>query len=1105
MDRAHENAHRAHVRALAAQLVPPSSPLVAAVLARPRPLTPLAPGHAERNLDFWDERRVGEWEAGRARDDKWEMTAAQVHELRRARSEYTETVKQVRDECRRAQDFGESWTFPLRLNDEVVLSRKQRLAWHAAVPPSDTRRAHVALVGPKPKHLLPRPDAALLAMDAAPEFDEAFELKLTANAEQVAALKAVRQRFSRKAMLDLAKRDVDDAWREDLAGFEPSAIPRLGSPPIFPRTVSLTSRLEDLHRDPFSGFLPSVGSDLPSSSRGVGISQEQWNTEEGLTPLPSSAQPTSPARQHAFSALCSSSPVKTLVQDIVELDRPVFGRATQAALPMAHGFDVAHLADMLKDDAPGTDQLDMDNETTELERREPDPREALASDDTLGEPPADDGGADDFPPRRIKRTPSLVAPHLPHSDPATLRAAPRLTTRSGALRSAAAPPALAALAAGTAPAPWALEPLRGLRALTLELSWQAWTVPRGETLERVAVGAEDDEAETNVENAEAGRPDEEALDDVSDADLPTWAHNAGSEDDEVVARAWGADDASRGDAHEGTTALTLASRGGSPDAFETLEDVEGAAATPAENRDAASTRLDPLPRSSQVTPDSPAHLPADLPLSPLLAHAATAAPTSDSSDFAFIDPPPLSRHGASSSRCAGWGEAAWDAGSRSTEQAVSPAHAALSSRTLGGPPPPSEMDEPLVPLAKVDPPPPTWSNAAALDRFLVLRGCSTAVPATAPAAPQPAAPPLVTQPTPHRHSSPPPGSIPFPLPAFLADSVDPPYSSPEPIRVVAFDALFQMRAHLAALQQHGLVLVHRTSRLSHAPYETHEPHLIVDPHSGVLFLRLDALVGNAVRADVAEGPRARQEAVFSTLSRLNGRFERLLVVFEEGSHRIGGVRRYAYTPPVLAALAQLAGALDALAGGTHGVQVALSKGSEHSAALVRRWLGYLRAREEREREVEGMPVLEVWGAREWLTDDPSEDEASLLQLADMNELAACVVLGVCAANDFLGLASKDRSAVFAPLLGTDRIVWPVAPSPRHELTFQYTQNRISRLLASHEPASAASQGSSSGGHDAQPLMRISHIAAFGEASRSPSSGGSEDEWTRWIDLNKSQE
>lgn len=598
-----------------------------------------------------------------------------------------------------------------------------------------------------------------------------------------------------------------------------------------------------------------------------------------------------------------------------------------------------------------------------------------------------------------------------------------------------------------------------MKALTLGLSWQAWKLDEGETLEDVLLGGQEGEEEEAVRalasgedgsgedgsGAEVGKEEEEEL----------WSLGAfegcvldGPDDDaELLPRVTVAGDAAT---------------------------VEGAC-TPQEEPVAERMLVDELDTSSAPLhtftrcTTSGAVPEVVAPLSSLPSHDAVAAPplapddaarqppmrgpttasealTSESSDFGFVFPtasappsPPAPRDIASS-------QTALDPEPRD----------GLFCETQGGErlqAVPTDEDVAavgsVVRLDQGEALRPSWSNAAALDRFLFMRGVA---PPHAPASSVPAleAAPVAAEVepalAPAPHSSPPPGSIPFSVPPFLADSTATPFSLSSPIRVVAFDALHQMRAHLAALRHQGLVPVHRTSRYTPQPYRTYEPHLIVDPRSAVLFLRLDGIVGNAVPRETSQGRRlTRPEPVMTTLTRLHERFDRLLVVLEEPLQRVGGVKKYGYTLPVLTALQQLASGLSELAGKPHGVEVALSKGAEHSGELVRRWVQWLAGKDDVASREEGLPVLELWGERAWLSEDPSQvrvtslsrifallladrrrsylqDEVTLLDLDGLNELAACAVLGVCSASEFVALSTEDRVAIFARLVGTATVV-----------------------------------------------------------------------------------
>lgn len=97
-----EHAHRAHVASLASQLVPDAltstDHLLSLALPSPsRPLTPLAIGHDERNIDFWDDRKVREWEKGASEVERWEMSKGQVEEVKRVRKDLADAVKDAQE------------------------------------------------------------------------------------------------------------------------------------------------------------------------------------------------------------------------------------------------------------------------------------------------------------------------------------------------------------------------------------------------------------------------------------------------------------------------------------------------------------------------------------------------------------------------------------------------------------------------------------------------------------------------------------------------------------------------------------------------------------------------------------------------------------------------------------------------------------------------------------------------------------------------------------------------------------------------------------------------------------------------------------------------
>lgn len=336
--------------------------------------------------------------------------------------------------------------------------------------------------------------------------------------------------------------------------------------------------------------------------------------------------------------------------------------------------------------------------------------------------------------------------------------------------------------------------------------------------------------------------------------------------------------------------------------------------------------------------------------------------------------------------------------------AARPAPRDVNSRTAARPPADEAAQlDPLDALAverlagfkaeKADSTVATSSHSTALSRFLATRGITASAPSRSTASSNPSAP-APAQRAPSPHSSPPPGAIPFTLPPFLSapsSALSPSRASvspSHPLRIIAFDALFQLRPHLAALVSAGFLPVHRPSRFPTSLYVTHEPHLILDAKTAVWFVPLVELISNAVRPDETTSltvSRQRKEAVFTTLVRLSYRFDRLLLVLEESSTFVGGRKTYAYTPPVLAGLQALATALAGGLGGEGGegwetvkvrgrVEVALSKGPEGSAEVVRRLMESLAATATAEgEEGEG----NGWGEREWLRDDPTTVRFSL--------------------------------------------------------------------------------------------------------------------------------
>ncbi|GAA6013870.1 hypothetical protein JCM8202_000843 [Rhodotorula sphaerocarpa] len=228
------------------------------------------------------------------------------------------------------------------------------------------------------------------------------------------------------------------------------------------------------------------------------------------------------------------------------------------------------------------------------------------------------------------------------------------------------------------------------------------------------------------------------------------------------------------------------------------------------------------------------------------------------------------------------------------------------------------------------------------------------------------------------------------LPSFLKGDAE---AAAEPTgsttRVIAFDSTFQMREHLRAFEQEGLQLVHRPGR------ERTLPSLIVDPTTCVLLertvdlLRTIPVAGQAVPPPTGENLLAR-------LDTLREDYDSVFLVLEAQQQRLLAehvTRREQETPGIT-------------------IKVALSRSPEDTASIIRRLVAHKRS------SVHSFaPILDLWGERSWLPDDPSEDETRVLGSCQLNELSAAAVLADCSAEDFVSMSAEDRAAVFGPILG----------------------------------------------------------------------------------------
>ncbi|GAA6021330.1 hypothetical protein JCM10207_002699 [Rhodosporidiobolus poonsookiae] len=1062
-------AYRAHLRSLATSLVPPSSSILTSLSSlalAPPALAPLPLAHNEHNLDFWDARRETEWDAQRREGERWEMTRAQVEEVKRMRKEWAEGKKRALDDEPVEEERFDlaSWPSLPRLSPDLLLSRRARLATlHSPAP--DPKKALVALTGCPPERLLPPPNEAMRRMDEMPDVGEALDLKLSVSADLLAFIKQARKEHKTRRPF------------------------RLGSPPLFARASSTPSSAPSAASNPLAAVLPTL-SELsdgpPSSPRGRGVRQEEWNKEENIPDVPISPSAIrAAAASKPLQVWSSSQPLSMPFDEDFELEAPLFARAcgptnegggagqeavefsTLLAAAAPAELEIDELASD-SDDGVGGGIIDevarlLAHETGEGGGEGVVGRGGVfASDDSMGAAPVSTAGGGERE--------EEAAAHLIVS--ARLKV-PRLPPVAFLLPSAPSIPPLSAFASRPPPssstsrhAPadtsseWALAPLPGLRALSIALSWAAWEDPSaGEegAVREVLIGEAANEASEREEVERAARGEMRRAAEMEEEEAMSWAGApwavgvaswAEHEEDgeELQARCGGAEmqlaDGGESASKEDDT-RGAGPPGPPPGSLDPYCDVQdhhnGKAGTAAPHADPADFEIDidealalPSPALTKLTPVplvpfSPPHPPTPSP-------SALALFTS-SSDFGFIfpsspsPPRPRSRHSAQPAA--------------SPTPARAPSDLKLANRALDS----ARLDELAAShldarVEKAKPAPSTmtaaaadkWSHGGALDRYLALQGKRTTRRAAVPRAPATGLEQPLTLPTPPiPRSSPPPGAIPFTLPPFLATDASTALL-PAPLRIVSFDALLQQRSHLAALSSQGFLPVHRVSRFPPQPAATHEPDLILDAHTCVLFARLVDLLAGVIRPDelaalddpflaaIATRDANKPETLFTTLTRLSRRFDRVVVLLEENQPRSAtAVRTYAYTPPVLRALQELAGALAGLNAGGKTVEVALSKGPEHSAELVRRLAGYLAGEEARRREMGEAPVLDVWGERQWLAEDPGEDEAALLQLPDLDEFSAAAILGVCSLDDFLALSAQDRAAIFDRLIGAERV------------------------------------------------------------------------------------
>lgn len=657
---------------------------------------------------------------------------------------------------------------------------------------------------------------------------------------------------------------------------------------------------------------------------------------------------------------------------------------------------------------------------------------------------------------------------------------------------------------------WALQPAMGLRSLSIDLSWQAYTSPSGGRDLWTVFGDEGEEGEKEeMEVAREMRTKFAEAREESDSEsllegvVEVTREEEREEEEELVPRAplGGGDGKSEMEREETPGCETVATE---PSAIADSDDVPAEEDEPAEEDDSRATDED-FPVVKTVGAWEADHLvdndvcisledqsttvgverdwvePSNVPLPSLPQGDGAATDAAPSFIYPSNMGSSLKREDESDNGCPR--DFQLPAAPSTSEVAPPPAPSATPTQPnpspLPPPPPPSPRANDIPIPADASPlplPARKWSGATSLSRFLSAKGQARLVaPTASPSASSPSLPKPPKVPLP---LAPPPLPRPtsFPIPAFL---LSPPTELDPPTiyRIVVSTDLLQMTHHYQALRQASIALVERPRRFEPEPGRKLEPHLIVDGKTCVIFIRLIKIVGNVVRVE-KEGEE-RDEAVVTTLERLACGFDRILVVLEEAGGEEGKGRGLSYTPPVVAALKLLRETIEGRLEGCR-VEVALSKDPMDSAGIVRRLVGWLHAKEELGYDEE---------SRVWLSDEASEvrsffllplsvfafvgcfkmffvsllpapcapspttqqTEQSLLTIPDLNSISAAAIASCSTISDFLAMPLQDRINTFKEVCSPDRMVRLFALPTLFPLPVLFDRGEVTGRVATLSP------------------------------------------------------
>ncbi|KAI6003453.1 hypothetical protein F5J12DRAFT_913681 [Pisolithus orientalis] len=231
-------------------------------------------------------------------------------------------------------------------------------------------------------------------------------------------------------------------------------------------------------------------------------------------------------------------------------------------------------------------------------------------------------------------------------------------------------------------------------------------------------------------------------------------------------------------------------------------------------------------------------------------------------------------------------------------------------------------------------------------------------------------------------------------------------------RYMASLSMIQRRAIVQELQGDAcrVILVER--------YSLEGGDIIVDPGRAIIFAPLFALP-------------AQIEVLAERISGESWRYDEILVVFEaypsarsyranDKSGDRGGLGLNAYTPPILKAIRRLRRIVSIAEGcrtkdNKCSVIWAFANTIEEAARVVRCF-----GEEACARAVQGGADV-LWGEREWLEEEEMEGEADLAEADGMNAFAAFVMLYGRTLEDVLDMSPESRAEEFAALVGQKRV------------------------------------------------------------------------------------